>query len=217
MAHWVETYPHTVYASVLLKDGKITNWKIGQRRWEHNMDMTRMFKLPFNLADYEGETVESTSWEVNNDKEHNEVFESLAREWMKQWEVHEECNGNPPYREPMNFWDEARTLLPKSNCLKRHYACVIVSGGRIIATGYNTSLTGCTTCAREGIEHNTGDYAECKSIHAEQMGLINADRTLLKGAELYLVCAEDVNPSPCGNCQRMLDWIGVRVMREGLG
>lgn len=97
MAHWVDTYPHTVYASVLLKDNKIINWKIGERKWKHNMDMTRMFKLPFNMDGYEGETVESIGFEVNSDVEHNKTFSELAKEWFKQWEVHEEYNGSGVY------------------------------------------------------------------------------------------------------------------------
>ena len=214
MAHWVETYPHTVYASVLLKDNKITNWKIGERRWLHHMDMTRRVKHPFSLDDYADETVESKAWEVNNSEEHSRVFEVLAKEWFKQWKIHEDYEGSPAYKEPVNYWDKARVLLPKSNCLKRQYACVIVMNGHIISSGYNKSLTGCTTCAREDIAHNVGDYAECRSIHAEQMSMIKARENSLEGAELYLVCAEDADPTPCGNCQRMLDWAGVKQVKE---
>jgi len=213
MAHWVNTYPHTVYASVLLKDGKIIDWKIGQRKWTHIFDMARMFKRPFNQDDYAGETVESIGFDVNNSEGHNRVFSDLAREWFKQWEISESL-GNPPYRIEPNYFDEARKLLPKSNCLKRHYACVIVSEGRIIATGYNKSLEGCTVCARLDIAHNTGDYAECQSVHAETSALINAPKNRLKGAELYLVCADEVDPIPCATCAKLIKWAGVKVMRE---
>lgn len=113
-----------------------------------------------------------------------------------------------------NYWELARTLLPLSNCLKRRYACVIVQGGQVIATGYNKSLTGCKFCAREGIESNTGDYEGCKSVHAEWATLIGADGRLLNGAELYLVCDKDPDPVPCHICRRMLDFAGVRVVRE---
>ena len=112
-----------------------------------------------------------------------------------------------------NYFDEARKLLPLSNCLKRHYACVIVRGGHIIAKGYNKSLTGCTTCAREDIEHNVGDYAECKSIHAEQMAMIGTEESLY-GAELYLVCSDEVDPIPCPTCKKMMEFAGVIQARE---
>lgn len=216
MAHWVETYPHTVYASVLLLDDKIMNWKVGERKWKHNMDMTRRINRPFSLDDYVGEMVESIGFEANNSEEHNHAFEVLAPEWFKQWEI-DESLGNPPYKIKPNYWDIARLLLPHSNCLKRHYACVIVKDGNIIATGYNASLNGCTTCAREDIEHNVGDYAECRSVHAEQLALIHADNWELNESELYLVCDKDVDPTPCPTCQKMLTWCGVTLNRESDG
>ena len=114
----------------------------------------------------------------------------------------------------MNYFDISRTLLPLSNCLKRQYACVIVSDGRIIATGRNESLEACTTCARIDVDHNTGDYADCGSVHAEAMALINARKKLLQGAELYLVCSDEVDPIPCPTCQKLLDFAGVKQVRE---
>lgn len=114
----------------------------------------------------------------------------------------------------MNYFDLARTLLPLSNCLKRHYACVIVRGEHIIATGYNKSLHGCTECAREGIEHNTGDYSECRSLHAEQMALIRARENDFIGAKLYLVCDKELDPTPCPICWRMIQFAGIEFVRE---
>ena len=113
-----------------------------------------------------------------------------------------------------NFWHTARLLLQHSNCLKRRYACVIVKEGSIIATGYNASLEGCTECAREGIPHNAGSYDGCPAVHAEAMALIHADNWSLNGSELYLVCADEVDPVPCPTCQKMLDWCGVKQVME---
>lgn len=56
MAHWVDTYPHDVYASVLLLDGEIYNWKIGQRYWKSPWDMTWRFPLPDNMDKFTVET-----------------------------------------------------------------------------------------------------------------------------------------------------------------
>jgi len=128
----------------------------------------------------------------------------------------DDLHGSPPYDVPVNYFDEARKLLPLSNCLKRHYACVIVRGGHIIAKGYNKSLTGCTTCARMDIEHNVGDYAECKSVHAEASALIKA-KVELEGAELYLVCSDEVDPIPCPTCKKMMEFAGVIQAREVKG
>lgn len=115
----------------------------------------------------------------------------------------------------LNIWDTARTLLPLSNCLRRKYAAIIVRNGEVIGTGYNKSLEGCTTCARQNATHNIGDYSECKSIHAEQMALIRARENSFEGAELYLVCDSDPNPRPCPICQRMLDFAGIKVKEGG--
>lgn len=90
---WLEEYPHNVYASVLLLDNKIMNYKIGNRAWKHPFDMTWRFPLPDNIDEY---SVQSNCWEVNNSEEHNEAF-NMGREWMKQWEVHEDYKGFDPY------------------------------------------------------------------------------------------------------------------------
>ena len=140
----------------------------------------------------------------------------------ENWTVRHLCNGRKKANEiingmQLNYFDEARKLLPLSNCLKRHYACVIVSEGNIIAKGWNESPEACTTCARLDIEHNTGSYEDCPAIHAEAMAMIKARENSLEGAELYLVCADEVDPIPCPTCQKLLDWAGVKQMREVQG
>ncbi|MGE6599686.1 hypothetical protein [Bacillus proteolyticus] len=94
MAHWVDTYPHDVYASVLLLDGEIYNWKIGQRYWKSPWGMTWRFPLPESMDKF---TVETNKWTVNTPKEPEEVFQNHAREWFKQWEVAEGYVGSNPY------------------------------------------------------------------------------------------------------------------------
>ena len=213
MAHWTDIYPHKVYASVLLLDGKIEGWKVGNPPKTEPLDFKAYWKRD-RLADYRAEFIGFT---VNNDKEHDDAFRKLSPEWFKQWELADDLHGSPPYTVPVNYWDIARLLLPYSNCLKRHYACVIVKDGHIIAGGWNESHTACTVCSREGIESNAGDYAECKSVHAEQMALITARENSLAGAELYLVCDRDADHFPCPICARMLAWAGVKVKRESDG
>lgn len=112
---------------------------------------------------------------------------------------------------PSDPYAEARALFPQSNCLRRQYACVIVKNGVTISVGWNNAPTPCKVCAREQCEHNTGDYAECRSVHAEQMALIDAVGDELKGAVLYLVCNQDDNPEPCPICRRMMEFAGVEL------
>lgn len=141
------------------------------------------------------------------------------------------------------YLDIALAVSRRSTCLRRHYGVVIVKDDIIIATGYNGSPRGeencCDrgTCYREGMVHNSGDYSECCSVHAEQNALIAASRDRLIGATVYIACegrsdvayAKDVdcnysycwveydNPVPCPICERMLKNAGVSrvVNRKG--
>jgi hypothetical protein len=94
--HWSDTYPHELHANVLLLDGKIENWKTGgtkaeaefwpfTTRWKVNrmrlVDYGQYESL--DVGDY---TVESKTWMVNNNQEHNDVFMAHASEWYRQWE-----------------------------------------------------------------------------------------------------------------------------------
>lgn len=118
----------------------------------------------------------------------------------------------------INYWDKARELLPNSNCLRRSYAAIIVSEwGETIGAGYNESIEGCKICAREGKEHNSGNYTEGCSIHAEQMALLMADIRDLNRSTLYLVCNEEKKPVPCPTCEILLDYCGVTLKGEPNG
>lgn len=63
----------------------------------------------------------------------------------------------------------------------------------IIATGYNGSSRGKENCCDKGICHrltlssNSGDYALCHLVHAEQNAIISALRVDMLGAVMYLL------------------------------
>lgn len=90
------------------------------------------------------------------------------------------------------YLDIAYAVCKRSNCLKRHYGAVIVKNDEIIATGYNGSPRGEENCCDLGYcnrlhtPSNSGDYAQCHSVHAEQNALMSAPRDKLIGATLYL-------------------------------
>lgn len=90
---WYDEYPHSVYASVLLLDGKIESWEIGNPPKKSPYDFSAYWKRN-RLNDY---TSQYTEFVVNNDLEHNEAFEILAREWFKQWPIAEDFKGSKPY------------------------------------------------------------------------------------------------------------------------
>ena len=94
------------------------------------------------------------------------------------------------------YLDIAFAVSKRSNCLKRHYGAVIVKDDVIIATGYNGSPRGQENCCDVGMCHrmllpsNSGDYAQCHSVHAEQNAIIAAERGKMLGATLYLAGEE---------------------------
>lgn len=90
----------------------------------------------------------------------------------------------------------ALEVSKRSTCLKRHYGCVIVKNDEIIATGYNGAPRGVFNCCDGGIclrmdkPHNSGDYSDCPSVHAEQNAMISASRRDMINATMYLAGEE---------------------------
>lgn len=128
----------------------------------------------------------------------------------------------------------ALAVSKRSTCLRRHYGAVIVKNNEIISTGYNGAPRGtescydCGFCKRVNIPHNTGDYSECKSVHAEQNAIISAARRDMIGSTLYLAGEEYLqfgddewheveNPIPCPICSRMIKNAGIERVVNGGG
>ena len=136
----------------------------------------------------------------------------------------------------------AKSVASRSTCLKRQYGCVIVNNDEIIATGYNGSPRGEVNCCDLGFckrlnqPHNSGNYDDCHSVHAEQNALISASRKDMIGATAYLYGQEimketitassgfrmyqalEIEAFPCPICQRMLKNAGIvkLINREGI-
>ena len=132
----------------------------------------------------------------------------------------------------------ASAVNKRSTCLRRRYGCVIVKNDEIIATGYNGSPRGTENCCDRGNckrmhkEHNSGDYSECHSVHAEQNAMLSAARKDMIGATLYLAGEErkwsEVNQSyfewrevidalPCPICTRMILNAGIKDVVNTIG
>lgn len=137
------------------------------------------------------------------------------------------------------YLDIALAVSKRSTCLRRRYGAVIVKDDVIVATGYNGSPRGCDNCCDFGVCHRKDSerysgYENCPAVHAEQNALLSVDRAHSHGATLYLACeekqieedfkslllthgycAEDYNPKPCKQCQRMIMNAGiVRVVNR---
>lgn len=120
------------------------------------------------------------------------------------------------------YLDIALAVSKRSSCLKRQYGCIIVKNNEIIATGYNGSPRGLYNCCdigkcmRAEKEHNSGDYSECKSVHAEQNAMISASRKDMIGSVMYLSCNENGveidDVKPCPICARMIINSGIEFL-----
>ena len=123
----------------------------------------------------------------------------------------------------------ALAVSKRSPCLRRHYGCIIVKNDEIIATGYNGSPRGESNCCdcyeecpRKDKPHNSGDYSDCTSVHAEQNAMLSAARKDMIGATMYLVAQESVRSCfptfwknvveicPCPICERMIKNAGIK-------
>lgn len=123
----------------------------------------------------------------------------------------------------------AQTVSERSTCLKRHYGCVIVNNDEIIATGYNGNPREEKNCCDSGVcnrlnkPHNSGDYSDCHSVHAEQNAMLSAARKDMIGATMYIAGFEAMHSSmyeegtmreiypcePCPICERMIRNAGI--------
>ena len=120
------------------------------------------------------------------------------------------------------YLDIAETVLERSTCLRRQYGAIIVRNDEIVATGYNGAPRGrknCSDlgyCVREQMRVPRGErYELCRSVHAEQNAIINASRSEMLGATLYLVGLENRTggyveaAAPCSLCKRMIINAGI--------
>jgi len=119
-----------------------------------------------------------------------------------------------PYHRPS--WDDyfmelASIVKKRSTCLRRQVGALLVSEGRILATGYNgapKNLPHCdvTGCLREQLGVPSGERHEiCRGLHAEQNAIIQAalHGISIRGATLY------ATDHPCSLCGKMLVNAGI--------
>ena len=116
----------------------------------------------------------------------------------------------------------ADAVLDRSTCLRRKYGAIIVKNDEILSTGYNGAPRGRVNCSelgycnREQLNIPSGQrYELCRSVHAEQNAIINASRSEMLGATLYLVGLENRTggyveaAAPCSLCKRMIINAGI--------
>ncbi|MCL6633501.1 MAG: competence protein ComE [Alicyclobacillus herbarius] len=111
-------------------------------------------------------------------------------------------------------WDEffisqSRVMAMRSTCPRLAVGCVIVRDKRIIASGYNGSISGDVHCTDVGCKMVDGHCV--RAIHAEQNALLQCARFGIEcaGADLY------VTHRPCLACTKSIIQAGIaRVFFE---
>jgi dCMP deaminase len=100
------------------------------------------------------------------------------------------------------FWFTiAMMYSTRGTCDRLRTATVVVKNNRLVSAGYNGSPPGADHC--DDIGHLMINGHCERTIHGEANAVINADRNLLKGAEVYIL------GTPCLRCANELIGAGV--------
>lgn len=125
------------------------------------------------------------------------------------------------------YFELAKTISLRSNCLRAKVGAIIVKNDSIISTGYVGSPRGGINCCDVGRCKRTElgiepgkNYEICESIHAEQNCIINAARngqSVLDGT-MYIYFErldgqKKKHGSPCLMCQRMIKNAGIKEVK----
>ena len=106
------------------------------------------------------------------------------------------------------FMSIAQAVSSRATCIHHQVGAVIVSGHRIISSGYNGSPPGQPHCIDVGCCKPIpgSDWEKCRAVHAESNAIIQAASLgiPLKGATIY--CTH----SPCILCAKSIVMAGIR-------
>lgn len=176
-----------------------------------------------NATLIEGNTWNDRFWGVCNGEGENHLGKLLMRVRLELKEKDAKAGIIRRISKDQYYLDIAYAVSKRSTCLRRHYGCIIVKNDEIIATGYNGSARQLENCCDKGfchrmdMPHNSGNYADCPAVHAEQNAMLSAARCDMIGAVLYLAgddCTGDVpvrmeQCEPCPVCARMIANAGI--------
>ena len=101
------------------------------------------------------------------------------------------------------FMLQAIMLAARSTCTRLHVGAVVVKDGRIIASGYNGSVSGTPHCTEVGDLLVDGHCI--RAVHAEQNALMQLAKMGISadGAQVF------VTDFPCVHCTKLLLQAGV--------
>ncbi|MCY8196561.1 deaminase [Bacillus spizizenii] len=94
-----------------------------------------------------------------------------------------------------------------ATCDRLHVGCVLVKDKRVIATGFNGSISGHPHCDEVG--HLLNDEGRCiRTVHAEQNAILDCAK---RGVATEGACAY-VTHEPCEHCTRSLAQAGIKTV-----
>lgn len=112
---------------------------------------------------------------------------------------------------------KAEQVARNSTCLKRSSGAIIVKDNKIISSGYISAPEGRLSCVEIGecIKNKVNlkivqKINLCRSVHAEQNAIINACKSNMKDATMYIVGIDIVTKeimyglSACSICKRLI-------------
>ena len=127
-------------------------------------------------------------------------------------------------RDKENYYlDIAQTVVERGTCLRRNFGAIIVKNDQIISTGYSGAPRGRRNCCDLGyclcekMNIPRGErYELCRSVHAEANAIINAARSDMIDATMYLVGMDartgELVPdsNSCSMCKRLIINAGLK-------
>lgn len=102
------------------------------------------------------------------------------------------------------FINLTETISTRATCHRKHVGAIIVKNNRILATGYNGSISGSIHC---NDDNHLMERGHCvRTIHAEMNAIIQCARygIACDGATIY------INTFPCWNCFKTIVNAGIK-------
>ena len=94
--NWLETYPHSIFASALLSDGKLIAWKVGNHARQQHDFYKDFYYAQKKESDFENVTAQTIEFICQKEGTHNAVFNE-AKLWIAStFEPHKDHMGALP-------------------------------------------------------------------------------------------------------------------------
>jgi len=220
-----DDYPYKVYVNVLLKDGMIVNWKVGQTHWD-TINRALQNTQPIYLLKSGVISVENDYMEVCDTYQNRLAFGIFADTFLRKFPIHPDFPKRmaKPYHgeailpnkldedscieigTTISEWDEhyykmARLFAQKSKDPSTKCGAIIVKEGKIhVSSGFNGFAMGVKDTAERLNDRET--RYDC-TVHSEVNAILFAKQDL-KGCAMFVYPME-----PCVRCAAVILQVGI--------